>query len=189
MATKKKAKSAGGASDAPAVSRSAHHEAYDKAVEAFGEALDRFNKGEYEEARGRFERVAAEIPDERVLADRARSYAAICTRKLTPPPEEPRNAEERYLRAVMLLNDAKADAALKLLDQCIAEEPNSSKFLYARSSAWAEKGKVDAAVNDLRQAIAIDPQIRFQAVNDPDFEPIREEPSFIDIIEPTSTGA
>jgi len=30
--------------------------------------------------------------------------------------------------------------------------------------------------------------VRYQAANDPDFEPIREEPSFIDIIEPTPAG-
>ena len=46
----------------------------------------------------------------------------------------------------------------------------------------------EQAVSDLRQAIAADPQIRFQAINDPDFEQIREEPAFIDIIEPTPTG-
>ena len=32
-------------------------------------------------------------------------------------------------------------------------------------------------------------QVGFAAVNDPDFERIREEPSFIDIIEPTPSGA
>jgi len=49
--------------------------------------------------------------------------------------------------------------------------------------------RVDAAVRDLRQAITVDPQVRFQAGNDPDFEAIREEPAFIDIIEPTPSGA
>ena len=50
------------------------------------------------------------------------------------------------------------------------------------------KGSTGKAVTDLRQAIASDPTVRFQAVNDPDFEKIREEPAFIDIIEPTPTG-
>jgi tetratricopeptide (TPR) repeat protein len=187
MATKKKAANAG--ESEPAMNRTQHHEAYDKAVEEFGEALARFNKGEFEDARERFERIAAENMEERVLADRALSYAAICRRKLLPPEAEPRNAEERYLRAVMCINEGNSDAAVKLLDQCIAEEPSSSRFLYARSSAWALSGKIEAAINDLRQAISIDPQVRFQAVNDPDFESIREEPAFIDIIEPTPTGA
>ena len=50
-----------------------------------------------------------------------------------------------------------------------------------------EKG--EAAVADLRRAISAEPQVRFQASNDPDFEPIREEPAFIDIIEPTPSGS
>jgi hypothetical protein len=68
------------------------------------------------------------------------------------------------------------------------QTPNSAKLLYARASAWAISGRADSAVSDLRQAIALDPTLRFQAVNDFDFERIREEPSFIDIIEPTSAG-
>ncbi len=50
-------------------------------------------------------------------------------------------------------------------------------------------GNAEAAIGDLRQAIALEPQTRFQAVNDSDFERIREEPAFIDIIEPTPSGA
>ncbi len=55
--------------------------------------------------------------------------------------------------------------------------------------AWALAANADNAVGDLRQAISLDPTLRFQAVNDSDFERIREEPGFIDIIEPTSAGA
>jgi hypothetical protein len=68
-------------------------------------------------------------------------------------------------------------------------EPESPRFLYARASAAAIQGDAESAVKDLRRAIAADPQVRFQAGNDPDFESIREEPAFIDIIEPTPTGA
>ena len=77
---------------------------------------------------------------------------------------------------------------MRLLDQAIAEDPTSVRCLYARACTWALKGSAGKAVADLRQAIAGDPTVRFQAVNDPDFEKIREEPTFIDIIEPTPTG-
>ena len=82
-----------------------------------------------------------------------------------------------------------ADTAIKLLDQALGEDPSSARYLYARASAYALKGHADAAIGDLRQAIIIEPTVRFQAANDTDFEQIREEPSFIDIIEPTPTGA
>ena len=73
--------------------------------------------------------------------------------------------------------------------RALVDNPTSVDLLYVRSCAWAKQGSAEKAVGDLRQAIAADPKVRFQAVNDPDFERIREEPAFIDIIEPTPTGA
>ena len=123
-----------------------------------------------------------------MVGDRARTYARICARRMAPAPEPPRTPDECYQAAVVLANDGDSDGAIRLLDQALHSEPNSANLLYARASAWALKGKVEAAVGDLRQAVAGDPQLRFQAVNDPDFEKIREEPTFIDIIEPTPAG-
>jgi tetratricopeptide (TPR) repeat protein len=194
MATKKKtaagaAAKKGGSRTESEATRTGQHEAYDKAVEEFGQALELFNRGEFERAGEAFCRIAESNPDEPLLADRARTYGRICERRAAPPPAEPATAEERYYRAVVLANGNRCDEALELLDEALREDPGSARYLYARASAFALKGSVDAAVRDLRQAIAVDPQIRFQATNDPDFESIREEPAFIDVIEPTPAGA
>jgi tetratricopeptide (TPR) repeat protein len=96
--------------------------------------------------------------------------------------------DELYFQAVLSSNEGKYDEALSLFERALREHPDSPKVLYARASTWALKGNSEAAVGDLRRAIAADPKVRFQAANDPDFEPIREEPAFIDIIEPTPAG-
>jgi tetratricopeptide (TPR) repeat protein len=197
MATKKKAASAAKSDKDGSkpverqseATRQALEEAYNKLIGGFAGALEAFNRGELAEAKAGFEEVIGSADDEVVLRDRARSYAQICERRMTPAPDEPATAEERYYKAVLLLNDGRADEALLLIDQALQEMPSSAKYLYARASAWALQGNVEAAVSDLRQAISVDPQIRFQATNDPDFERIREEPAFIDIIEPTPSGA
>jgi tetratricopeptide (TPR) repeat protein len=193
MATKKKAASAassakGGSKQDSEATRQALEEAYNKLIGGFSGALEAFNRGELAEAKTGFDEVDSAAADEVVLRDRARSYAQICERRLAPAPDEPGTAEERYYRAVLLLNDGRTDQALQLIDQALQELPSSAKYLYARASAWALQGNVEAAVSDLRQAISVDPQIRFQATNDADFERIREEPAFIDIIEPTPSG-
>ena len=124
-----------------------------------------------------------------MLSERARSYANICRGRQAPAPSAPTTVDELYYHAVLHSNNGESDAAVRLLDHALQQDPNSARLLYARASAWALKGNADSAVNDLRQAISSDPQIRFQASNDSDFEQIREEPAFIDIIEPTPAGA
>lgn len=185
MATKKKT---GTARKKTAQAPPRHHAEYNKAVGEFAEALDLFHKGEIAGARDIFERIRSSNLDEPVLTERAETFIRICDRRNQEPADDPGAPEEFYYQAVLLINNGESDAAIKLLDQALQGSPSSAKYLYARASASAIKGDTEKAVSDLRQAIAADPQIRFQATNDPDFEQIREEPAFIDIIEPTPAG-
>lgn len=188
MATKKKTSSAAKKKTAPS-SGPVHTLAYEAAVKEFDGATKLLHAGDHAAAAKAFEKIATSCDDEPVLQERCDSFASICHQKLAAEPASPQNSEERYLQAVVAINNGDGDLGLRLLDEALQEAPASPKLLYARASAWSIKGNGEAAVSDLRQAIAAEPQLRFQAVNDPDFEPIREEPSFIDIIEPTPTGA
>jgi tetratricopeptide (TPR) repeat protein len=163
--------------------------AFEAAIARFAEGVGLIHKGDFDGARQIFVEVQSACADEPELIERAKSYALICERRMAPTQPPLQTADDRFYRAVVLSNNGRYDEALALLDPLIQEDPTSARSLYARASAWALKGTADRAVVDLRQAIAIDPKVRFQAVNDPDFEKIREEPSFIDIIEPTPTGA
>jgi tetratricopeptide (TPR) repeat protein len=192
MATKKKTTESAKKqqeSAAPDNGQALRHAAFQQALETFGTALELLQTGEHARAKELFEGLVASHPDEPGLTERARTYAAICARRLDPPTPEPASADECYLHAVIKLNAREPDEALALLERSLTEQPRAPRLLYARASAHALKGNAEAAVADLRQAIAEDPTIRFQAANDPDFEPIREEPAFIDIIEPTPAGA
>ena len=187
MPTKKKESSSRGPDDSAAAD--GQNRAYEATLAEFSSAIELLRKGEYGSAMEIFARVEAASGDEPELAERARSYSRICRTRSTSAPVKPEGAEASYYQAVLLLNNGDLDDAIQLLNAALTEEPNSVRYLYARASTWALKGTADKAVADLRQAIAVDPRIRFQAVNDPDFEKIREEPAFIDIIEPTPTGA
>jgi len=152
-------------------------------------ALKAMQGGDFVTARQGFEKIASTYTDETTLVERARMYALHCTNKLAPAAEEPQSADDLYYSAVIHSNNGEADTALGMLDRALLLEPESARLLYARASAAAIKSDADTAVQDLRRAIAVDPRVRFQAANDPDFEAIREEPAFIDIIEPTPAGA
>jgi len=185
MATKKKTARNGGSAE----NGSSLTDEYQNALKEFETALELMSSGSPTEASEAFDRLAAEQAGEPHLADRARIYSSICSQRTAPAPEPPRTAEERYHRGVMLLNSGDADGAIRLLDEALHADPNSAALLYVRASAWALKANAESAVKDLRQAVAGDPLLRFQAANDPDFESVREEPAFIDIIEPTPAEA
>ena len=164
-------------------------EAYEEAVKRFKGAVERLQSGDFSAARDQFDELIKAVNDEPVLVERSRMYRLICEKRLTPVAEPGSSPEDLYYRAVVASNNGDPAEAVRLLDQGLAQTPNEVRLLFARASAWALSGNAESAVRDLRQAIAIDPAVRFQAVNDPDFERIREEPGFIDIIEPTPTGA
>ena len=74
----------------------------------------------------------------------------------------------------------------------LVKSPNcasADKVLYARATVHARVGNGELAIADLRAAVAIDPKLRFQATNDQDFDGIRDDASFIDIVEPTPAEA
>ena len=164
-------------------------EEYEKLLAAYGKAVETIQKGNYDKAIPQLEALQDSAKGEDELADRIRTYLAICHQRLAPAASEPANAEDRYYRAVVLANDGQLEQALHLLNQSLNETPGSASLLYTRASVWALQGNGDAAVADLQQAIAIEPTWRFQATNDPDFENVRDDAAFIDVIEPTPAGA
>jgi len=164
-------------------------EAFRAALAIYSAGVEALGRREWDVAQGKFQEVAAGYGEERELAERAGMYARICARHLAPPAPAPQGAAECYRHGVVLANCGLHDEALRLFDQALAHDPLSVDYLYARASAFALKGTTDRAVADLRQAILVDRTVRFQAANDPDFQGIRQEPAFIDIIEPTPAGA
>lgn len=171
------------------VAKASRSEQYEKTLVGYGKTIELVRKGEFEKAIPQLKELQKEAAGEDELSDRIRTYLTICKQRLAPPPPEPSTADGRYYRAVVLANNGQLEQALHLLNQSLNESPGSATLLYTRASVWALQGNGDAAVADLQQAIAIEPTLRFQATNDPDFENVRDDAAFIDVIEPTPAGA
>jgi Flp pilus assembly protein TadD len=164
--------------------------AYDAAVEQFAAASALFLKGQFGEARSQFESVAvAATPDEPILADRARTYASICESKIARPADTDGDADALYHRGIVATNAGNLDEAWSLLEKAAAQRPNDASILYARASVRGLQGNVDGAAAELKKSVALDPKFRFQAASDSDFDRVRDEAAFIDIIEPSNAGA
>jgi tetratricopeptide (TPR) repeat protein len=169
--------------------RSQHSQAFDDALVQYQRAVELVHRGDYAAARPIFAELETAHRGELQLAERCRTFGRICDQRLEPAQPEPQNDEERYQRAVHLCNEGRGAEALPLLEQCLRSDPTSVRCLYLRSVAFALEGQAEAAISGLRQAIAVEPKVRYQVANDTDFERIRENPAFIDLIEPTPAGA
>lgn len=166
-----------------------HGETYEKAVATFEAGLQLLHQGRPAEALAKFRAVATEHDEELGLAERARGFIAVCERRTAGPAAMPQTPEGLYLEGVAASNEGRLDDALKLLERAVELKPQDAAYLYARASVRALQGQAETSSADLRRAIQLDGKLRFQALNDPDFERVRDEAAFIDVIEPTPTGA
>lgn len=163
---------------------------YEAAVAEFAAAAQDVSHGKFAEALPRFQAIAARMSEEEpILADRSRTFAAICARRLAAPAPPTEDPDQLFHRAVFASNSGRFDEAMSLLEKALSIRPNDATIFYARASVRGLQGNVDGAAGELRRAVALDPQLRYQAASDPDFERVRDEAAFIDVIEPTGAGA
>jgi len=164
--------------------------AYEAAVAEFATATALFGKGEFAEAKTYFDSVAASASaEEPILADRARTFASICGKKTAAPDAGGSDAESCYHRGVVAANAGRLDEAWGFLEKAVALRPGDASILYARASVRGLQGDVAGAASELKRALVIDPTFRYQAVSDSDFDAVRDEAAFIDVIEPSHAGA
>jgi tetratricopeptide (TPR) repeat protein len=164
--------------------------AYEAAVAEYQQASELFAKKQYAEAKPHFDSVAtAATADEPILADRARTYASICAKLSAAPFAGQNDAESLYHQGVVAANAGRLDEAWSLLERALTMRPTDASILYARASVRGLQGNVDGAAAELKKSLAIDPTFRFQAVSDSDFDRVRDEAAFIDVIEPSHAGA
>ena len=74
----------GGRPEGAAPERAPHSEAYEAALREYTAALDLMRKGDNARAMEQFRAVEAGSTNEPELADRARTWAALCARRMAP---------------------------------------------------------------------------------------------------------
>src|SRR2546426_829203 len=74
------------------------------------------------------------------------------------------------------------EQALGHLDKALKMSPGDDRILYIMASTQALKGDREQALTMLQEAIQINPDNRIHAQQDPDFEPLRDDDAFIDLV-------
>jgi tetratricopeptide (TPR) repeat protein len=157
---------------------------HEKALKEFERGVGLLQKQSYSEAIERFQAIVGSFPQEKELTDRAQVYLRICQNVLERKEPQPRKPEDFFYFGVIKANEANYDEAVKFLEKALQANPKDEKVHYVMASTLAAKGDRREALEHLREAIELNATNRIYARNDPDFEPIRDDDNFQNLIHP-----
>jgi tetratricopeptide (TPR) repeat protein len=103
------------------------------------------------------------------IADKARSYAQICERRMSGPALELKTAEEHFTYGVERLNARDIETARKHLNRALALDPDAEHILFTLALCCGLAGDGNGACENLKRAIAIEPKNKVLARQDPEF--------------------
>jgi len=156
----------------------------EKALKEFERGVMAIGKQNYTGALEHFQSIVDGFPNEKELIDRAQVYIRICKSMSDRKPPQPKRPEEYFYYGVMKANDAEYDEAVKYLDRALEADPKDEKVHYVLAWTLALKGNRQDALKHLREAVELNVTNRVYARNDPDFEPLREDEEFMNLIHP-----
>lgn len=147
------------------------------------------NLGLHEEAIDTYNRTIELRPDHPdTLYNRGLSHALLSrytdaltdfNRSLALRPDD---SETFVARAVVLQNLGRHEEALADYNRALELRPDHPNTLYNRACLYSRWEKSAEALEDLRRAIAGDPSKRDLARTDPDFDNIRRDPRFRELV-------
>ncbi len=86
-------------------------------------------------------------------------------------------------KAYCLLELNKIDEAISIYDEILINNPNDATAYYNRACAYSLKNDKDKAIEDLKKAIELNMDFKFLAMDDRDFDNIRDSDEFKKLIE------
>lgn len=149
----------------------------------------RFTMGKHEEALASFERALELAPgwsrphsDLAILYRRAGNLDAARHHIELALELEPNDPMNWFNRAVVLDTEGNHDAARQMYEAVLREIPGLPHAIYNLSCSYAREGDAETAVPLLAEAIEKIPVFRLEARDDPDFDPIRDDAAFFDLV-------
>ena len=103
------------------------------------------------------------------IADKARSYAQICARKMDGHEVNLQTADDHFNYGVERLNARDMQVARKHLDHAATMQPDGEHILFTLALCCGLSGDGAAACENLKRAIALEPKNRILARQDPEF--------------------
>lgn len=151
---------------------------YEKTLDAYGQAMKTFRKGDCAKAVELFKAFLEKHDTEKELVDRIRIYLSICENRQKKETIPLKTFEDYYDYAVYKSNQGDLDQAVKLLEKAIAKNPKEGKAVYLLALSYCQMGESDKCLENLKDAVQKDKFFGILAQNESGFEPLWENKKF-----------
>ena len=153
-----------------------------QAVQNYEAGLRALQERKFEKAKGLFQKVVAS--DSRELADRAGVHLNTCNQHLDRAANTFKTVEEHFDYAISLMNLGDYIAAREHLDKLIKQAPQADYVHYGLAALACLTARYEDSLRHLDDAIRLNPNLRYQARNDSDFQNLTEDPRFTELLYP-----
>jgi tetratricopeptide (TPR) repeat protein len=155
---------------------------FTQAVQNYEAGLRAMQERKFEKAKALLEKIIANGPRE--LADRARLHLNNCNQQLSEGASNFKTHEEHFDYAVSLMNGGQYDQARTHLEKILKQNPKADFAYYGMALVECLTAQVESSLKNLSEAIRLNPQNRFQARNDSDFQNMADDPRFTELLYP-----
>ncbi|PYP92923.1 MAG: hypothetical protein DMG65_02735 [Candidatus Angelobacter sp. Gp1-AA117] len=156
--------------------------AFAQAVQNYEAGLKFMQEHKFEKARPLMEKIIASGPKE--LADRARLYLNNCNQQLASSSTTFKSQDEHFDYAVSLMNFGQYEQSRSHMEKILKQNPKADFAFYGLAVLDCLTTQVESALKNLNEAIRLNPQNRFQARNDSDFQNMADDPRFTELLYP-----
>jgi len=151
---------------------------YEKILEAYGQSMKVFRKGDCAKAKELFTAFIEKYETEKELVDRVRIYLALCENRQKKETVSMKTFEDYYENAVYKQNQGDHDQAIKLLEKAKAQKPKEGKIPYLMALTYCLMEETDKCLENLKDAVQKDKFFGILAQNESGFEPLWEDQKF-----------
>jgi tetratricopeptide (TPR) repeat protein len=158
---------------------------FTQAVQNYEAAVKAMQEHKFDKAKGLLEKILA--AGQRELMDRARVHLNLCNQQLSATTTSFKTHEEHFDYAVSLLNGGQFDQARSHIEKILKTNPKADFAHYGMAVVDCLTGQVESSLKNLGESIRLNPQNRFQARNDSDFQNMADDPRFTELLYPEPT--
>jgi tetratricopeptide (TPR) repeat protein len=156
---------------------------YTQALQSYESGLRAMQEHKFDKAKPHFQKVIGGPSKE--LADRASVHLNTCTQHIErSTATQFKTTEEHFDYAVSLMNVGDYVTAREHLDKLLKLAPKADYVVYGLAALDCLTGHVEDSLKRLDEALRLNPQLRYQARNDSDFQNLAEDPRFTELLYP-----